>query len=103
MSEHDTLPPDSERTSPNHTIPGGAIDQEQEDESMKVFAGVVGEVVGKELDARLGGILDGINEILKFAQEVPAIKAELAEQRREIESLKAWRERVERLLPGAAE
>lgn len=85
IRERDTLPPDSERTSPHHQVPGG-------DESLTVFA----EVVGKELDKRLSGIMEGINAILVFAQEVPAIKAELAAQRIEIEALKAWRREVER-------
>ncbi len=87
IRESNTLPPgdDEERTSPNHHIP-------TMDESLAPFA----EVVGKELDKRLSGIMEGINAILVFAQEVPAIKAELAAQRVEIEALKAWRREVER-------
>jgi hypothetical protein len=97
MSEHDTLPPDSERTGVYHEIPS-EVGREPPKE-MQIFA----SLVGAELDKRLGGIMKGIDDILAFAQEVSAIKTQLAEQGREIQSLKAWRERVERLFPGAAE
>lgn len=111
LRERDTIPPDSERTGPHHETPANVQDKATEATAL-VFARVVAPLVKKAVEDAMGeavqsavkqavkeelsGIRDGIDAILVFAQEVPAIKAELAEQRVEIEALKAWRREVER-------